>query len=66
MKRVWTLVVGIVATLAATAPRAGAATGGSDGAVLSVSVVPATGRAEVVIGIDGAVTVHDFTLRNPD
>lgn len=66
MKRVLTLVVGIVAAVAATAPRAGAASGGSSGAVLSVSVVPATGRAEVVIGIDGAVTIRDFTLRNPD
>ena len=68
MKRVWTLVAGIVATLAATAPRAGAAPANvtPDGAVLSVSVVPATGRAEVVVGVDGAVTVHDFLLHNPD
>jgi len=34
--------------------------------VISMSVVPTTGRAEVVIGIDGAVDVQDFTLRNPD
>jgi type IV pilus assembly protein PilQ len=33
--------------------------------VRSVSVVPATGRAEVVIGVDAAVEVQDFTLDSP-
>jgi len=33
--------------------------------VRSVSVVPATGRAEVVIGVDAAVDVQDFTLDRP-
>src|SRR6478672_7234262 len=33
--------------------------------VRSVSVVPATGRAEVVIGVDAAVDVQDFTLDSP-
>jgi type IV pilus assembly protein PilQ len=37
-----------------------------EGAVTSLSVVPATGRAEVVIGVAGGVEVSDFTLRNPD
>ena len=37
-----------------------------EGAVISLSVVPTTGRAEVVIGIDGAIEVQDFTLRNPN
>lgn len=64
MKRVWTLVAAAVALVVSSAPRASATP--PDGAVRSVSVVPATGRAEVVIGIDGAVTVQDFTLRNPD
>ena len=33
--------------------------------VTSLSVVPAAGRAEVVVAIDGAVDVQDFTLENP-
>src|ERR1051325_2686075 len=36
------------------------------GAVVSLSVVPTSGRAHVVIGVDGAVTVRDFVLPNPD
>ena len=36
-----------------------------DAAVVSVSVVPTTGRAEVIVGITGAVEIQDFTLRNP-
>jgi type IV pilus assembly protein PilQ len=35
-------------------------------AVISLSVVPTTDRADVVIGVDGPVEVHDFTLRGPD
>lgn len=69
MKRVWTLVA--AATLLGAAPmRAAMASPAArvlaDGAVLSLSVVPATGRAQVVIGVDGDVTVQDFTLHNPD
>jgi type IV pilus assembly protein PilQ len=37
-----------------------------DGAVISLSVVPASGRAQVVIGVDGDVSVKDFVLRGPD
>src|SRR6059058_1749521 len=33
--------------------------------VRSVSVVPSTGRADVVIGVDAAVDVQDFTLDSP-
>ena len=33
--------------------------------VTSVSIVPATGRAEVVIGTAGSVGVQDFTLEGP-
>jgi len=33
--------------------------------VRSVSVVPAAGRAEVVIGVDAGVDVQDFTLDSP-
>jgi len=38
----------------------------ADGAVTSLSVVPASGRAELVIGVAGGVEVADFTLRSPD
>lgn len=37
-----------------------------DGAVVSLSVVPTSGRAQVVIGVDGDVRVRDFVLREPD
>ena len=39
---------------------------GDDGAVISLSVVPNSGRATVVIGFDGTVQVKDFVLRSPD
>jgi type IV pilus assembly protein PilQ len=35
------------------------------GEVVSLSVVPMTGRAEVVIAVDGLVDVQDFTLSKP-
>ena len=38
----------------------------ANGTVTSVSVVPATGRAEVVIAIAGPVDIADFTLGGPD
>ena len=34
--------------------------------VISLSVVPTSEHADVVIGIDGAVEVQDFTLHGPD
>ena len=34
-------------------------------AVKSVSVVPASGRAEIVIGVDASVDVDDFALEAP-
>ncbi|MEK7401985.1 MAG: AMIN domain-containing protein [Gemmatimonadota bacterium] len=37
-----------------------------DGAVVSLSVVPTSGRAQVVIGVNGDVRVRDFTLRDPE
>src|SRR5919206_2456311 len=37
-----------------------------DAAVTSLSIVPGTDNAEVVIGVSGPVTVHDFTLQSPD
>lgn len=38
----------------------------NDGAVVSLSVVPASSQAHVIIGVDGAVSVKDFALTNPD
>jgi type IV pilus assembly protein PilQ len=49
---------------AAAAPAAHAS-GPRDGQVLSVAVQPSPGAADVVIGVRGAVDVHDFTLRDP-
>jgi type IV pilus assembly protein PilQ len=38
----------------------------NDGAVTSLSILPTSSQARVVVGVDGAVRVRDFTLRNPD
>ena len=38
----------------------------ADGSVTSLSIVPSSGKAEVVIGVTGGVEVRDFTLRSPD
>ncbi|HEV2670579.1 MAG TPA: AMIN domain-containing protein [Gemmatimonadales bacterium] len=52
---------------AIVAPRAlaGTTTGGRDGEVRGVSVLPATGKVDVVIDLQGAAQVQDFTLTNP-
>ncbi len=53
--------------LAVVAPRALAGTtiGGRDGEVRGVSVLPASGKVEIVIDLLGAAVVQDFTLSNP-
>jgi type IV pilus assembly protein PilQ len=53
--------------LAVVVPRALAGTtiGGRDGEVRGVSVLPATGKVEIVIDVLGAAVVQDFTLANP-
>ena len=38
----------------------------NDATVVSLSVVPATGRANVVIRVDGSVSYKHFTLENPN
>jgi type IV pilus assembly protein PilQ len=38
----------------------------NDATVVSLSVVPRTGRAEVVVRVDGSVTFKHFTLVKPD
>lgn len=45
---------------------AAAARPSTDATVVSLSVVPRTGRAEVVVRYDGAVTFKHFTLSKPD
>ena len=54
-----------LAVLAIVAPRALAGTAIRDGEVRGVSVVPAAGRVEVVIDLQGAVQISDFTLASP-
>jgi type IV pilus assembly protein PilQ len=74
MKRLWTGVpgasgrwtralacgAGAVLLVAASLPLR------EDGAVISLSVVPTSGVAQVVIGVNGAVSVRDFVLHNPE
>src|ERR671920_882809 len=60
------LAVIIAASLALGPSAAPVAAFPAEGAVTSLSVVPASGRAELVIGVAGAVEVADFTLRTPD
>ena len=43
-----------------------AALPGNGATVVALSVVPTTGRADVVIRVDGAVTLKHFTLTKPD
>src|SRR5690606_1955415 len=67
MRRVWSL-AGIAALmLGAVAPAAHAITPNDDetGEVRTLSVIPAAGRAEVIIGVEGTVSVQDFTLGTP-
>ncbi|HZE94948.1 MAG TPA: AMIN domain-containing protein [Gemmatimonadales bacterium] len=57
------------ALLAVVVPRALAGTpmagGNRDGEVRGVSVLPATGKVEIVIDLQGAAQIVDFTLSNP-
>lgn len=64
MKRIAALAACLVL---AAAPRAlaGLGGGGRDGEVRAVSVFPAPGKVEVVIDLQGAVEVQDFTLSDP-
>ena len=57
------------ALLAVVVPRALAGTpmasGSRDGEVRGVSVLPAAGKVEIVIDLQGAAEIQDFTLANP-
>lgn len=55
---------GVGAVLLAAAALPGRTAG--DASVVSLSVVPSSGRAQVVIGVTGAVTVRDFVLHEPE
>jgi len=66
MKRVMTVAAALAVALVAGAWRSAPAPVPEEGAVTSLSVVPASGRAEVLIGVGGSVTVQDFTLHNPE
>ena len=59
------MVLAHLALLAVVAPRALAGTTIRDGEVRGVSVVPATGKVEVVIDLQGVVLINDFTLASP-
>jgi len=61
MKRITALAAWFVI---AAAPRALAGSG-RDGEVRAVSVLPAAGSVEVVIDLQGAVELQDFTLASP-
>jgi type IV pilus assembly protein PilQ len=65
-------IAALAALLVAVAPRALAGTtvdglprDARDGEVRGVSVLPATGKVEIVIDLQGAAVVQDFTLSNP-
>ncbi len=38
----------------------------AEGSVRSLSLIPASGKAEIVIGVTGGLEVRDFTLASPD
>ncbi len=67
MRRVWMLaaVIGIALAGATDGRAADTDAPRGSGEVVSLSVVPITGRAEVVIAVDGSVNVQDFTLSKP-
>src|SRR3954468_19513574 len=64
MKRVLAVIVASALLLGPSAQPAAARP--AEGAVTSLSVLPASGKAELVIGVAGGVEVRDFTLRSPD
>ena len=78
MKRVWTLaaIAAFAHPVIASAVTASPATHGvpsasidrpaRNGTVTGVSVIPASGKAEIVIAVDSAVEVADFTLAGPN
>src|SRR5881628_670764 len=64
MKRV--LAVFIAAVVAAGVSARAASARPAEGAVSSLTVAPVAGKAELVVGVSGAVKVSEFTLKSPD
>ncbi len=66
MRRVFQLAaIAAALTVGARSATAAFETPRAPSSVTALSVVPAAGRAEVVVAIDGTVDVIDFTLDNP-
>ena len=74
MKRLWTSFPRVTARIARVlAVGAGAVLlvaatvhANTESSVVSLSVVPTSGRAQVIIGLSGPVTVRDFVLHEPE
>jgi type IV pilus assembly protein PilQ len=64
MKRVLAVIIAAVVAAGATARAASARP--AEGAVSSLTVAPVAGKAELVVGVAGAVKVSEFTLKSPD
>jgi len=59
------LVLAIVASRALAGTTIGGAGTGRDGEVRGVSVLPASGKVDIIIDVQGGAQVTDFTLANP-
>jgi type IV pilus assembly protein PilQ len=64
MKRVLAVITAAVVASGLTVRAASARP--AEGAVTSLTVAPVAGKAELVIGVNGAVRVSEFTLTSPD
>ena len=64
MKRVLAVMIAAVVAAGASAPAASARS--AEGVVTSLTVAPVAGKAELVVGVSGAVKVSEFTLTSPD
>ena len=64
MKRVLAVMIAAVVAAGASAPAALARS--AEGVVTSLTVAPVAGKAELVVGVSGAVKVSEFTLTAPD
>lgn len=64
MKRVLAVIIAAVVAAGATARAASARP--AEGVVSSLTVAPVAGKAELVVGVAGAVKVSEFTLKSPD
>jgi type IV pilus assembly protein PilQ len=65
MKSVLAVLIAAVTAVGPSA-RSASARPAAEGVVSSLSVIPVSGKAEMLIGISGAVKVSEFTLKSPD